>query len=62
MISVDQSQVVVGFPATDGPDQSGTWETLQYARRRQRALLTIPASWPLAGELRWRSLTRGCGD
>ena len=37
-------------------------DALQYARRRQRALLTVPASWPLAGELRWRSLTRSCGS
>lgn len=41
MFMVDQSQIVIGFPATDVPDQSGTWETLQYARRRQRALLTV---------------------
>lgn len=49
MFMVDQSQIVIGFPATDVPDQSGTWETLQYARRRRRALLTVPASWPFAG-------------
>lgn len=46
MFMVDQSQLVIGFPATDLPDQSGTWETLEYARRRQRALLTVPPSWP----------------
>jgi hypothetical protein len=62
MFMVDQSQIVIGFPATDVPDQSGTRETPRYARRRQRALLTVPASWSLAGELRWRSLTRGCGS
>lgn len=49
MFMVDQSQIVIGFPATDLPDQSGTWETLQYARRRRRALLTVPASRPFAG-------------
>jgi predicted Rossmann fold nucleotide-binding protein DprA/Smf involved in DNA uptake len=43
---VDQSQVVIGFPATDVPDRSGTWETLEYARRRHRALLTVPPTWP----------------
>jgi predicted Rossmann fold nucleotide-binding protein DprA/Smf involved in DNA uptake len=49
MFMVEQSQIVIGFPATDRPDQSGTWETLNYARRSQRALLTVPASWPAPG-------------
>jgi len=44
---VDHSELVIGFPATDLPDQSGTWETLEYARRRRRALLTVPSSWPV---------------
>lgn len=45
MFMVERSQLVIGFPATDTPDLSGTWETLAYARRRHRTLLTVPASW-----------------
>ena len=47
---VDHCQLVIGFPASDLPDQSGTWETLEYARRCRRALLTVPSSWPRRGQ------------
>lgn len=47
---VDHCQLVIGFPASDLPDQSGTWETLEYARRCRRALLTVPSSWPGRGQ------------
>ena len=46
---VDHCQLVIGFPASDLPDQSGTWETLEYARQCRRALLTVPPSWPGRG-------------
>lgn len=52
MFMVEESQVVIGFPATDVPDQSGTWETLEYARRRRRALLIVPPSWPAGAQCR----------
>jgi predicted Rossmann fold nucleotide-binding protein DprA/Smf involved in DNA uptake len=39
---VEQSEFVVGFPATATEDGSGTWETVNHARSLERPVLVVP--------------------
>lgn len=39
---VDHGDFVIGFPATATEDDSGTWETLNYARSLDRPVLVVP--------------------